>query len=45
LGALLNVAEAIVERACARRTHPLTVVVRSTVLPGTTARVFEQDDA
>jgi GDP-mannose 6-dehydrogenase len=41
LGALLNVAEAIVERAWAR-THPLTVVVRSTVLPGTTARVFDQ---
>ncbi|HEY9466353.1 MAG TPA: nucleotide sugar dehydrogenase, partial [Vicinamibacterales bacterium] len=42
LGALLNVAEAIIERARAVRTHPLTVVVRSTVLPGTTTRVFEQ---
>jgi GDP-mannose 6-dehydrogenase len=42
LGALLNVAEAIIERARAVRTHPLTVVVRSTGLPGTTTRVFEQ---
>jgi len=41
LGALLDVSEAIIERVCAGRTHPLTVVVRSTVLPGTTARVFE----
>jgi GDP-mannose 6-dehydrogenase len=41
LGALVDVADAITERAWAGRTHPLTVVVRSTVLPGTTARVFE----
>jgi GDP-mannose 6-dehydrogenase len=40
LSALLDVAAAI-RSACAGRRHPLTVVVRSTVLPGTTARVFE----
>jgi GDP-mannose 6-dehydrogenase len=41
LSALLDVAGAIGD-ACAERMHPLTVVVRSTVLPGTTARVFER---
>ena len=41
LGALLDVVDAIIDRCLAGRTHPLTVVIRSTVLPGTTARVFE----
>ena len=41
LSALMDVAGAI-GGACAGRTHPLTVVVRSTVLPGTTAHVFER---
>ena len=41
LSALMDVAGAI-GGACTGRMHPLTVVVRSTVLPGTTAHVFER---
>jgi GDP-mannose 6-dehydrogenase len=41
LSALMDVAGAI-GGASTGRMHPLTVVVRSTVLPGTTAHVFER---
>ena len=41
LTALSHVADAIGE-ACAGRSTPLTVVLRSTVLPGTTARMLER---
>jgi GDP-mannose 6-dehydrogenase len=41
LAALAHVADAI-GRACVGRSRPLTVVLRSTVLPGTTARVLQR---
>lgn len=41
LGALTRVSASI-KQACAGRREPLTVVLRSTVLPGTTARVLAE---